>query len=149
MFAGYVVSEHGFCPNPALTQAIREFPQPSNVNDLCSFFGLCQQIGNFRPKIAAALAPLAPLLKKNSAWSWTPEPETAFVAARTKLVIVPESAFYDPSHPTALFVDAFRLNGLGFILKQRVATGNWHIVQTGSRFLRPPETRHTMIELEC
>lgn len=31
VFAGYVVSEHGFCPNPALTQAILEFPQPSNV----------------------------------------------------------------------------------------------------------------------
>ena len=49
VFAGYVVSEHGFCPNPDLTCAIREFPQPSNITDLRPFFGLCQQVGNFSP----------------------------------------------------------------------------------------------------
>ncbi|EFX66601.1 hypothetical protein DAPPUDRAFT_262825 [Daphnia pulex] len=68
VFVGYVVSENGFCPNHALTQAIREFLQPSNLTDLRSFVGLCQQVGNFSTKIAAALVPLAPLLKKTIAW---------------------------------------------------------------------------------
>ncbi len=66
VFAGYVVSEHGFCPNHALTQVIREFPQSSNVTDLRSFFGLCQQVGNFSPMIAAASCHLPRSSKKPS-----------------------------------------------------------------------------------
>lgn len=147
VFAGYVVSENGFCPNPELTRAIREFPRPGNITDLRSFFGLCQQVGNFSIKLAATLAPLSPLLKKNIAWEWTPEHELSFKAARTELAVMPELAFYDPNRPTTLFTDASLVNGLGFILKQ-CATA-WQMVQAGSRFLRPAETRYAMIELEC
>jgi hypothetical protein len=106
VFAGYVVSEHGFCPNHALTQAIREFPQSSNVTDLRSFFWLCQQVGNFSPMIAAASCHLPRSSKKTIAWDWTPDHEAAFVAARTELAIVPELAFYYQGHPTALFVNS-------------------------------------------
>jgi hypothetical protein len=53
-FAGYEISADGFRPNPELARTIREFPRPSNVTDLRSFYGLCQQVGNFSDKIAAA-----------------------------------------------------------------------------------------------
>lgn len=148
-FAGYVVSGNGFHPNPYLTRAIRDFPVPLNITDFRSFFGLCQQGGNFSDKIAAALAPLSPLLKKDIAWDWMPIHDDAFRTARAELAVVPELAFYDPARSTALYTDASLLNGLGFILKQRAATGTWHMVQAGSRFLRPPETCYEMIELEC
>ena len=65
-FAGYIVSENGFQLNLDLTRAIRDFPPPSNITDICSFYGVCQQVGNFSNKIATALAPLSPLLKQNS-----------------------------------------------------------------------------------
>jgi hypothetical protein len=56
--------------------------------------------------------------------------------------------YHDPSRPTSLAVNASLLNGHGFILKQQSASGMWHVVQAGSRFLRPLETRYAMIELE-
>ena len=149
IFAGYVVSTDGFRPNPELMRAIRDFPFPKNVTDLRSFYGLCQQVGNFSDQIAGALVPLSPLLKKNIEWNWTSEHDEAFRAARNQLAIVQDLAFYDPSRPTSLAVDASLLNGLGFILKQRVASGTWDAVQAGSRFLHSPETRYAMIELEC
>lgn len=62
---------------------------------------------------------------------------------------MPELAFYDPNRPTTLFTDASLLNGLGFILKQCATSGTRQMVQAGSRFLRPFETRYAMIELEC
>ncbi len=65
------------------------------------------------------------------------------------MAVIPDLAFYDPSRPTSLAVDASLLNGLGFILKQQNESGTWHVVQAVSRFLRPPETRYAMIELEC
>jgi hypothetical protein len=149
IFVGYEDSADGFWPNPELTRAIREFPQPANITNLRSFYVLCQQVGNLSDKIAAALAPLSLLLKKNISWEWSTDHEEAFRAARNTFAIVPDLAFYDPSRPTSLAVDASLLNGLGFILKQQSESVTWHVVQAGSRFLRPPETRYAMIELEC
>lgn len=72
--AGYEVSTDGFQPNPELTKIIREFPRPSNVTDLQTFCGLCQQVGNFSYQIAAALAPLFAFLKKSGVWEWSDAP---------------------------------------------------------------------------
>ena len=62
-FGGYVVDADGFSPAPELTRAIRECPTPGSITDVRSFFGLCQQVGNFSDQLAAALDPLSPLLK--------------------------------------------------------------------------------------
>ena len=148
-FGGYVVSENHFKPDPELTDAIRRFPEPKNSTDLRAFFGLCQQVGNFSNRISTALGPLAPLLKKGYLWEWTTTHSDAFTNARSALSDIDQLAFYDPAHPTALHVDASRLHGLGFVLKQKKAGDQWRMVQAGSRFLSAAETRYAMIELEC
>lgn len=148
-FAGYRLDRNGYGPSPGLTRAIAEFPRPNDKTDLRSFNGLCQQVGLFSNEIAAALAPFAPLLKKQAAFVWLDDHDKAFVAARRLLSNVPALAYYDPSRPTELFSDASRLRGLGFILKQQQSDGQWRMVQAGSRFIAPAESRYAMIELEC
>ena len=148
-FGGYVVDADSFRPDPELTRAIREFPTPGSITDVRSFFGLCQQVGNFSDQLAAALDPLSPLLKTGYTWEWTTQHEEAFTAARTLLSTVRDLAFYDPKRPTSLHVDASRLNGLGFLLKQLDDSKVWRVVQAGSRFLSSAESRYAMIELEC
>ena len=148
-FGGYIVSSQGFQPNPDLTKAIREFPQPKNITDVRAFHGLCQQVGNFSTKVAESLKPLSPLLKKDLTWEWTTTHEEAFLKAREALSETHDLAFYDQKRPTALHVDASRLFGLGFILKQKDANGSWRMVQAGSRYLSEAESRYAMIELEC
>ena len=134
-FGGYVVSENHFKPVPELTDAISKFPTPKNSTDLRAFFGLCQQVGNFSNRIATALGPLAPLLKKGYLWEWTTTHSNAFANTRSALSDTSELAFFDPAHPTALHLDASRLHGLGFVLKQKKAGGQWRMIQAGSRFL--------------
>ena len=51
--------------------------------------------------------------------------------------------------PELTRVDASRLYGLGFVLKQQQTNNEWKLVQVGSRFLSDAETRYAMIELEC
>lgn len=114
-----------------------------------AFHGLCQQMGNFSQSLAATLLPLAPLLKKNYQWEWTSHHESSFNEARKELSSSAELSFYDPALPTALHVDASRLRGLGFVLRQQSLDGKWNVVQAGSRFLSDAETRYAMIELEC
>ena len=148
-FGGYIVSANGFRPNPDLMKAIREFPKPKNITDVRSFHGLCQQVGHFSTKDAESLKPLSPLLKKGLIWEWTTTHEEAFLRARETLSGISDLAFYNSNNPTALHVDASRLFGLGFILKQKDADGNWRMVQAGSRYLSEAESRYAMIELEC
>lgn len=148
-FGGYIIDSTGFRPDPELIRAISNFPTPQNITDLRSFFGLCQQVGNFSERISTALLPLAPLLKKGLTWEWTTTHDEAFKSAREALSIIQDLSFYDQHRPTALHVDASLLNGLGFVLKQQADDGSWRIVQAGSRFLSSAESRYAMIELEC
>ena len=97
----------------------------------------------------AALATFVQLLKKQAAFVWLEDHDKAFVAPRRLLSDVPALAYYDPSRPTELFSNASRLRGLGFILKQQQSDGQWRMVQAGSRFITPAESRYAMIELEC
>ena len=130
-------------------RAIREFPVPRSITDIRSFFGLCKQIGHFSDQLATSLDPLSPLLKSQYTWEWTTRHDEAFSAARALLSEVSDLAFYGPKRPTSLHVDASRLNGLGFLLKQLDSSSKWRVVQAGSRFLSNAETRYAMIELEC
>ena len=148
-FAGYRLNSEGYSPSPELTRAIQDFPRPADKTDLRSFNGLCQQVGLFSDEIAEALAPFSPLLKKQVAFTWLPDHDKAFIKARRLLSQVPALAYYDPKRPTALFTDASRLCGLGFVLKQQQQSGEWKMVQAGSRLIVPAESRYAMIELEC
>ena len=148
-FAGFCLNSEGYRPSPELTRAIAEFPKPTDKTDLRSFYGLCQQVGLFSDKIAEVLSPFSSLLKKHTSFDWLPAHDDAFLAARSILSKVPALAYYDATRPTTLFTDASRLRGLGFVLKQQQPDGEWRMVQAGSRFIVPAESRYAMIELEC
>ena len=147
IFAGYIIREDGYEIDPKLNEALRSFPRPENITDLRSFFGLANQTCNFSDSIAEIMDPLKPLLKKGNAFLWLPEHESAFEKARKMLSNSKTLAFYEPKRQTRLQVDASRLKGLGFVLKQ-FHNGTWKTVQAGSRFLSEAETRYAMIELE-
>ena len=148
LFGGFLLNASGYRIDPALTKALSEFPTPNNPTDVRSFFGLANQICNFSDEISQLLAPLKSLLKKGVMFQWLPEHQEAFNLAREHLASPKALAYYDPSRQTRLVVDASRLNGLGFVLKQQQHGDNWKAVQAGSRFLTSAETRYAMIELE-
>jgi hypothetical protein len=91
--------------------------------------------------VAESLKPLSPLLKKGYIWEWTTAQDQAFQNARKALSEITDLAFYNVNNLTALHVDASRLYGIGFILKQKDADGNWRMVKAGSRFLSDAESR--------
>jgi len=147
VFAGFLLNSEGYRINPALTDALRRFPQPVSQTDVRSFMGLANQICNFSDEISKLLIPLKDLLKRGQTFVWTADHQVAFEKAREELSKPRWLTYFDHKRPTRLYTDASRLNGLGFILKQLV-DGEWKVVQAGSRFLKPAETRYAMIELE-
>ena len=146
-FAGLKLSSEGCQIDSTATEAITKFPTPSSRTDLRSFFGLANQLSTSTDKTATLLEPLRPLLSTKKEFTWTADHDIALITAKQHLSTSPVLAFFNVSRPTRLCTDASR-QGLGFILQQQSPTGQWVLVQAGSRFLSEAESRYAVIELE-
>ena len=147
-FAGFIVGESGYRPDPALTEALASFPSPKDITDLRGFFGLANQLAPFSDTVARNLLPLRELLSTKREFCWDASHEDAFIRARAALSSPPTLAFYDPRRATRLSTDASRLNGMGCVLQQQQDDESWSVVQAGSRFVTDTETRYAAIEIE-
>ena len=88
------------------------------------------------------------LLKTSNTFVWDEAIHLhAFKRTKTALANTPILAHYKQGCDTALQVDASRLKGLGYCLLQK-QDGDWRVIQCGSRFLSPAESRYAMVELE-
>ncbi|MDE5118127.1 MAG: reverse transcriptase family protein, partial [Trichodesmium sp. St2_bin2_1] len=146
-FVGFVVGPDGYHPDPAKLRAISEFPEPANITDVRSFFGLANQLNGFTGRVAEALQPLRPMLSPKSAFVWEEPQREAFRQARRLLSEVPIRAFYDPAKPVTLLTDAAHTRGLGYALVQGEEC-QYHPVATNSRVLSPAEANYSATELE-
>ena len=146
-FAGFKLSREGYKVDDSQLNAIRDFPIPTNVTDLRSFFGLINQLANNTATIAQCLEPLRPLLSTKNEFVRSPDHTTAFNLAKESLTQVPVLSFFDTVKPTRLMTDASR-KGLGFVLQQ-MHGDNWRIVQAGFRFLSDTETRYATLKQKC
>lgn len=148
-FAGFIVSNEGYRPDPQLTSSLARFPTPRNITELRSFFGLVNQLTPFVDDVAELLLPLRPLLSTKNVFRWEEHHQLAFEAAKKALTSVPTLAFFDPSRPTTLATDASRTKGIGFLLRQLQPDGTWRVIQAGSRFISAAEANYAVIELEA
>jgi transposase InsO family protein len=152
-FVGMKISADGVSADPSKVKAITDFPTPSNITDLRSFFGLVNQLGSFSLDISTKASPLRPLLSSKNVWQWLPEHDSAFQEVKKCLSSPPILAHFDINLQTRLLTDASKLNGLGYALVQNHGTdainAKWKLVQCGSRFLSDAETRYSTGELEA
>lgn len=146
-FAGFHLSTEGYCIDPAITDAITKFPAPTTCTDLRSFFGLANQLAGGTDKMAELLEPLRPLLSSKNEFVWSSTHEQALSKIKKHLASAPTLAFFDMAKRTQICTDASR-QGVGFVLQQQSPTGQWALVQAGSRFLSSAESRYAIIDLE-
>ncbi len=112
--------------------AIKDFPQPPNVEKVRSFLGLC---GCFRPFIrgfSRIASPLTQLLRKEVPFHWNAPQDKSFNDLKSALINAPALAFPDYSVPFSLYTDASAL-GLGAVLMQSDARGKNHAIAYASR----------------
>ena len=58
--------------------AVAKMPPPTNVSTLRSFLGSVQFYGKFIPNLSTLTEPLTHLTRKDTAWKWDNEEQTAF-----------------------------------------------------------------------
>ena len=77
-YLGHVVSEAGIAVNQEKVEAVRSFPQPTNLKKLRSFLGLAIYYRRFNPNFSKVAGPLYALTKMNVEFSWTPKCKEVF-----------------------------------------------------------------------
>ena len=96
-FAGVIISQDGFQVNPQLINAIAEFPEPSNITELCSFHCTVNQLAPYDAKLAQKFEPIRHLLNvKSGPIKFTAEESEAFEKVKQYLVSPATLAFYRP-----------------------------------------------------
>ena len=85
----------------SITDAIASFLTPNNCTNLCSFFGLANQLPASTNTISYLLALHRPLLCNNNDFLWSPTHSSAFNTAKQQLTIAPTTlSFFDLCKPT-------------------------------------------------
>ena len=105
-YLGHRVDPEGLKPTEDKVKAIREAPEPRNVNELKAFLGLLNYYSHFLPNLSNTLQALYELLQKGKQWRWTRKHRSAFNAAKNKLLQSGFLTHYDLSRPVKLKCDA-------------------------------------------
>ena len=72
VFLGFVVSSKGVHVDESKINAIKTWPQPTNLHQVCSFLGLAGFYRRFVKDFSTIASPLHALSKKNAPFVWGP-----------------------------------------------------------------------------
>ena len=108
-YCGYVISGDGIQPVAAKVDAIKNAPEPKDVNQLRAFVGMLNYYHRFVPDAATILEPLHQLLRKGSTWQWQKEKQEAFAKSKELLQSVELLVHFDPAKELVLATDTFQL----------------------------------------
>ncbi len=152
-FLGHVLSHDGLHTDPSTISAVKDFPIPTNIQELRGFLGLANYYRKFIKSFAHIAQPLTDLLKGDNkhhiSASWTSDVHTvAFDTIKDALCSAPVLRPYNPTHQTAMFTDASKF-GVGVALCQRKDDSElWLPVEYGSKRFNDAESRYATHEQE-
>lgn len=158
-FAGFHISETEIKPHAKFLKAIAEFPTPTKVTDVRSWFGLVHQVANYG-QLTEVMVPFKKLLSPKVKFYWDQELQDAFTLSKQSIVKAIQNGveIFDFGKPTCLRPD-WSTTGLGYFLSQKhceceadvpgCCNDGWKITMAGSRFLKPCEARYAAVEGEA
>lgn len=149
IWCGYHLSKEGYTVNPALVEALKDFPVPKNKVDVRSFCGLVQQFEAFTAEIAELAKPLRSMLSPKVDFLWEGHQQKAFESLIYVLTSSRVLTHFRMGARLRLETDAAQSRGLGFALWQEEEDGRlWKLLQCGSRAVTPTESRYSATEIE-
>ena len=152
-FAGFEVTSTGFRPTGKTLAAIKDFPTPTNITDIRSWFGIVNQVAYAFAR-SRIMAPFREFLSsKSHKFLWDSTMDEIFRKSKEEIIrLVNEGVrTFDPSLSASLTTDWSKM-GIGFASTQKHCTcttpkipncvhGHWKLILAGSRFTKGPETR--------
>ena len=154
-FVGFWFGSSSVQPSEETLEAIKNFPKPTNITGICSFFGLIEQVAwAFSEK--TVMLPFKPLLSKSASFAWSAELQHAFESAREAIVQAVKDGVktFSPNAVTCLSTVWSNI-GLGAVLWQKhcscagasltCCNGGWLICGVQSRYCNPAESNYAPI----
>lgn len=146
-YLGFEVSKDGIRPGSKKISAVENFPSPTNQHQVRQFLGLASFFRRFVQGFSILAKPLTQLLRKDAAWVWGQEQQSAFATLKDKLVQKPILALYNPKADTELHTDACKI-GIAGILLQRDDQDKLRPIAYFSRQTTPEEQNYSSYDLE-
>lgn len=146
-------------PLPKYLDAIKNFPTPTRITDIRSWFGLVNEVAHY-VQLREMLEPFKSLLSPKNKFQWNDELQSAFDEYKLAIIeaIKEGIEIFEPDRFTAMRTD-YSETGLGYYLMQKhcecpeitpmCCTDGWRITLCSSRFLKGPELRYGPVEGEC
>ena len=145
-YVGFFLKKDGVKPTEDTLTAIRNFPRPTDVTGVRSWYGLIEQV-SFSFAKTTLMQPFRKLLSKNAEFLWTNEMQSAFITAKQEiadLVTKGVQSFQLDAH-TCIVTD-WSKTGVGYVMWQKRCScttihptcciGGWALISCGSRFVR-------------
>lgn len=152
-YLGFRISAAGILPDESKIKAIRDWPRPTNVQEVRQFVGLAQYFRKFCPGFAGVVAPLTNLTRgtgpKKRSIIWTPECQASFDKVKTLLTSAPCLAMPDPSLPYRIECDSSDYaTGACLLQPDRNDPKSWHPIAFESKKLSDRERKYPAQERE-
>lgn len=147
-YLGHEISESGVRPGKAKITAVENFPTPRNVHEIRQFIGLASYFRKFIKNFSIIAKPLTDLTKKQCAWCWGAEQETAFNNLKHALIQRPLLGLYDPKNETFLHTDASKHGIAGILIQKDKVSGSMKPIAYFSRKTSIDEEKYHAYELE-
>ena len=158
-FLGFTVTLDSLKPAAQMLRSIQEFPTPSDIRGIRSFFGIVNQV-SFAFSMTETMAPFRALLKPSTPFYWDDALQKLFNNAKTEIVEQIQNGvrMFEKSRVTCLATD-WSKTGIGYFLSQKhcqcsditptCCPDGWKLILAGSRFTKPAESRYHPVEGEA
>lgn len=88
-YLGHVFSATGMSPDPQKVSAVKDWPSPTNVEEVHRFLGLASYYRRYILGFSDVAKPLHNLTQKQIQFNWSNQCETAFNMLKKQLVQAP------------------------------------------------------------
>lgn len=147
-FLGHIIENGCISPSERKVEAIKCFPELTNIKRVQSYLGLSGYFRKFIPHYSVIARPLSNLLRANVKFEFGDEERKAYLRLKEILCTKPVLKLYEIGAPTELHTDA-SIHGYGAILLQKSKVDNeWHPVYYSSNKTTPAEQKYSSYELE-
>ena len=159
-FGGFTITPSGIRPSNSITDAILNFPVPTDITGVRSWFGLVNQVA-YAFSMTEEMLPFRELLKKNREWYWDDALNNLFERSRQVIAekVRKGVTTFEIGRPTCLSTD-WSKQGIGFVLTQKschcditnapmCCKDGWKLILAGSRYTLEAESRYGPIEGEA
>jgi len=147
-FLGFMVSPTGIAMDVAKTEAISNWPTPSNVKQIQLFIGFANFYRQFIINFSETVTPLTRLTRKDAKFSWESEHQAAFNTLKLAFTWAPVLAHFDPANPIVVETDASDYAIAAIISQISPADGDLHPIAFFSRGMKLAKLNYEIYDKE-